>query len=272
MIEGNQKKKGNLLPIIIIVLGLALIGVGVFFCLGTDKAKKDDKKENTTVQTAAADKYEGRYVNGEDKIYIRKTSNDVFHYMISGSFEGSARVVGDSAKETDGFSSSEYYEFKLVDGGIDLSYHNDDPEVETIVATGKYNKVSDYSKDNIYKEAIGNPELLNSKYSGVYKYGDITLYLYQTNEKNVKVETLSNSENYFSETFEIIEDNFLGSRDFFDEESFAYRISFADKSFSLTVNEEVFGFDEEDKAFEGTYNFVNSVTKDEILNTFYKNY
>ena len=271
----EKKKSGKTLPIIIILLGLILIGVGLFIYFGTDTFKKENKNENKNENKQGepvADKFEGIYAAENDKLYIYKKSNNVIHYMIGGNFEGTAKVTGDVAKEENTFKENEYFEFKLVDGGIELSYHTEEQNKEVAIDTGKYNKVSEYTKDNVYKEAVGDPALLTSKYSGVYKSGNITLYLYQTNEKNVMIETLSSSKDSFSETFEIIEDNKLGAKDFFDENTIAYEITFNDREFSLKVNDQVFGFDEEDKKFESTYSFERDITQSEIITEFYKGY
>jgi len=268
------KKRGNK-SIIIILLGLLLIGTGLFLFFGTDLFKKEKEKEKekeTVTEKGNADKFEGIYASENDKIYIRKQSANEFHYMISGSFEGTAKVTDETAKEIPMFDDNRYFEFKLVDGGIEISYHSDDQNVEVAIDTGKYTKVADYSKDNVYKEAIGDPELLNSKYSGLFKKDGIELYLIQTSEKNVMVESSSKSETDLSDNFEITEENKMGAKDFFDKNVNAYEIIVGDKTITLTVNEDVFGFDEEKKVLAGTYTFEKEITKDEVLNNFYVRY
>lgn len=266
------KKKGKV-SIIIILIGLILIGTGLFLFFGTDLFKKDNKDNNKekepVSEVTAADKFEGIYTAENDKMYVYKTGKNEIHYMIGDSFEGVAEVNGETAKESYLFNEGEYFEFKIVEGGIELSYHSDEGK-EVAIDLGKYTKTADYSKENVYKEAVGDPALLNSKYSGIYKKGNISLYLYQTNEKEVKIET--NGDLSFSETFDIISDNKLGAKDFFDPEVNAFEITLGDKEFTLTVNEDVFGFDEEDKEFAGTYTFDSNITQDIVMNEFYKGY
>ena len=266
------KKKGKA-SIIIILIGLILIGTGLFLFFGTDLFKKDNKDNNKekepVSEVTAADKFEGIYTAENDKMYVYKTGKNEIHYMIGDSFEGVAEVNGETAKESYLFNEGEYFEFKIVEGGIELSYHSDEGK-EVAIDLGKYTKTADYSKENVYKEAVGDPALLNSKYSGIYKKGNISLYLYQTNEKEVKIET--NGDLSFSETFDIISDNKLGAKDFFDPEVNAFEITLGDKEFTLTVNEDVFGFDEEDKEFAGTYTFDSNISQDIVMNEFYKGY
>ncbi len=271
--EKNVPKKKKGFSIAIILLGLILIGTGLFLLFGTDLFKKNDnkKKENEPKnEVSEADKFVGIYVNNEDKLFIHKTKANNFYYVIGDSFEGTAVVTGDTAKQTDSFRNDEYFEFKLVEGGIEVTYHAGE-DVLIAIETGKYTKLADYTKDNVYKEAVGDPNLLSSKYSGLFKSGDIELYLYQINEKQVKVST--NSNNYsFSETFEIESDNKLVAKSFFDENVVAYEITFNDKQITLDANEDVFGFDEDDKKFELTYSYESEVTQDIIINNFYNRY
>ena len=268
-----MKKNKKSISVIIILLGLVLIGTGLFLFFGTDLFKKEDKTNNgnkgSKTVTTSAEQFVGIYANKNDKLYIRVLKDNEIHYMISGNFDGFAKIEGDSAKEKSYFEDDIYNEFKLVDGGIEFIYHA--PEDHEIACeTGIYKKVAEYTKDNIYKEAVGDPSLLSSKYSGVFKNGEIELYVYQINEKEVKVDATGDV--LFSETFEIVNDNKLVAKDFFDENKNAFEITFNDKQFSLTVNEEVFGFNEDDKKYELTYNFEQSLTPEEIINALYNRY
>ena len=270
--EEKTPKKKTGLCITIILIGLILIGTGLFLFFGTDLFKKEDKKEKgneTKDEVNEVDKFVGIYVNNEDKLIIRKTSTRGFYYILGGNFEGTAIVTGDTAKQNDLFKEEEYFEFKIVEGGIDVSYHAGE-DVSVAVETGKYTKIAEYSKDNVYKEVIGDPSYLTSKYSGIFKSGDIELYLYQINEKQVKVDTKGKLS--FSKDFEIVSDNKLVAKSFFDENETEFEITFNDKQFTLTANENVFGFDEDDKQFALTYTFANQVTKEMILNNFYSRY
>lgn len=265
-------KKKNSLSIIVILLGLVLIGTGLFLFFGTDIFKSDKKKDNKKVQTetSVADKFVGIYKAENDKMFIHKTKANEFYYVIGDSFEGTAIVDGETAKEVELFNEGRYFEFKLVDGGIEITYHADE-DVLISVDTGKYTKVAEYTKENVYKEAVGDPSLLNSKYSGLFKSGNIELYLYQMDDKKVQVSTHSD-EYRFQETFEIESDNKLVAKSFFDENETAFEIVFNDKEFTLTANENVFGFDEDDKEFELTYSFEKALTENDIISNFYDRY
>ena len=273
----EEPKKGNtkLIAIIVLILLIAA-GAYVYFC--TDIINKDNKKsggeaeqKEPQTQTGYADKFVGIYKSENDKLYIKKVSDTKIHYSISGSFAGEAKVDGNVAKG-ESSDKNRYFEFKLSDNNIEVIYHAEDG-VYVVVDTGLYTKVCDYTKENVYKEAVGDPSYLNGKYSGVYNCGDITLNLYQINENEVIVALSEKTKLlHFDEKFVIAGDNLLYGYTIFQEPEPVYTITFTDKSFTLTANEEAFGFDEENKALELTYTFVKEITQDDILNEYYNLY
>ncbi len=261
----TKGKKG----IIVIVLGLIFIGIGLFLFFGTDLFKKKDNNNSNSNKNNEAKDFVGIYVNGDDILYIREAENNEIHYMISGNFEGFAIIEGDSAKEKRYFEDNIYNEFKIVTGGIEFIYHAPEDH-EIACATGKYLKVADYSKDNVYKMAVGDASLLSSKYSGIYKNGDTELCLYQINEKQVKVATTDDYS--FSQTFDIESDTKMTGKTIFDEDNIAYEIVFNNQTITLKVDESLFGVGETEKALEGSYTFEKAITQDEIMNNFYSRY
>lgn len=273
----NEPKKNNKTLIIIIIAVLAIIGVVAFLFFGTDifKSKENNNKESddppTPVATDETSKFEGIYQNVNDKIYIHKLNDTEFTYMIGGNFQGTAKAKDGVAKEDNKFGTDEYFEFKLIDDGIELSYHADE-NTEVAAETGLYKKVAEYSKDNIYKEAVGDPSYLTSKYSGIYSNGEIQFYVYQKNDKEVQVSISESNSKFFSELFEIESDNHLVAKSFFHEDEIAYEITFNDKSFDLKVNSDIFGVDEDDKELELTYSYEKEITQEEILDEFYSYY
>ena len=280
MEEKQEIKKKNILVPILIGIAVILIGVGVFLLLsGKDNNSKQNNEENTEKQESTSvdvTKFEGIYANGEDKLYIRKSAENEFHYMISGSFEGTAVVNGETAKEKELFNENEYFEFKLVDDGIELTY-NAPKDHEVAIATGLYKKVAEYSSDNIYKEAVGDPQYLSTRNNGIYKNENIELFVFQISENQVIVRSSNNTtevnidEVFEEKTNEINgEVNFV-AKSFFDEDKNAFSMKIFDNSIEITVYEDVFGFDEEDKKLEGNYKFDRKITKEDILKEFYSN-
>ena len=160
-VESNNK-----ILIIVRILVLLLLGVGLFLFLGTDLFKSKNG-------------FEGIFESENDKMYIRKTSDNEFHYMIGGNFEGTAIIDGNNAKEKSLFDdvNDGYFEFRLVNDGVELKYVAPNDE-EVATDTGIYKRVAEYSKDNVYKEAVGDPKYLKTKYNGVFKNNDIELIIY----------------------------------------------------------------------------------------------
>ena len=270
----NEPKKQNkviIIGIILIVLVICAIG-GYYLFASKDNSTKEPEKPTTqkTEEVDYASKYEGIYEASETKMYIHKKSNNSFYYVIGGNFIGTATVNGDLAKEDNHFD--DYFEFKLVENGIELIYHPKEENGSVAADTGLYKKVAEYSKENVYKEAVGDPKYLQeSKFSGIYKGGEYTLYVYQISDKEVQVD-LDSKEMSFSEKFTIKSDSLLTADSFFKEGEVEYELVFKDKSFTLKCHEEVFGFDEDTKKLALEYTYEKAVTQDEILNKFYKEY
>lgn len=277
----EKKPKNKLIPIIIIIV-LLICGIFAFLFFGTDIFKSDKGKENnneetdTPVSVDEAIKFEGIYANENDKMYIHKISNTEFHYIIGGNFEGTAKVNGENAKEKELFDENEYFEFTLKDNGIEVTYHADE-NTEVAVDTGLYKKVADYSKDNIYKEAVGDPKYLETRHNGVFKNEDIELYVFQISEKEVLVKASNDADVLFDEKFEEVvneingESNFF-AKSFFDEEKTAFILNFYDNSIEIIVKDDVLDYDIEDKKLEKNYKFDRKITKEEILKEFYSDY
>lgn len=280
MEENLQGKKKNNIKLIVLAIGLLLIVVGIILFLVNGNSKNDnngnknndnepEEKENNT----EAEKFEGIYLATQDKMVIHKKNNTEFNYNIGGNFIGVATVNGNTAKEKSYNSEDAHFEFKLVENGIEVTYvANEDVEVAT--DTGIYTKVADYSKDNVYKEIMGDPQYLTSKYSGLYSNGDFKFYVIQRSETEFRVVLDNSSDNFLilDEKFTLEGDNKLVSKSFFDETMNAYEITFNEKEFTLKCNENVFGFDENYKQLELTYTFEKELTQDEIYKEFLQNY
>ena len=281
VVTPEPPKKNNLFIPIIIILVL-LLGVGAFLFFGTDIFKSKSKannEENTETPTTEdlAIKYEGIYAAENDKLYIRKVNETTINYVVADSFFGTAKVSKDSAVDNK-LSKDEYFEFKLVDDGIEVIYHADE-NTEILADTGLYKKVSSYSKENLYKEAVGDPKYLETNYNGVYKYNDNEYYVYQISDKEVMVKSSPDvTDPYFIDALfeetvnETNGETYFVSKSFFDEDKIAYSLIFFDNSFELHVYEDVLEYDEEDKNLEQNYKFDRKITQEDILSNFYTYY
>ena len=269
----DKPKKGKFGLILVIIIVLLIIGAGFYVVLGTDLLRKKAQTTTEKVPTPVVKKFEGIYKNNDDKLYIHNVDDNTIYYNLSGNFNGQAKIDGNIATQIKGITSEEYFEFKLIDSNIEVIYHASD-DTEIAAETGTYTRISDYSKENIYKEAVGDSSFLNSKYSGLYTSGDVKIYMIQVSENKVlaKLSNESDLNVFFDEVFEISGDNSLVAKSFFDENENAFEITFADKSFSLTANDEVFGFDEDKKQLELTYTYNKAITLEEILTEFYSDY
>jgi hypothetical protein len=278
--QPSENKKGNkLIPIIIILIGLVLIFTSLFFF--TDIFKSNEKGNNEKNIKEKQDeslisKYEGIYTAEKDNMYIHKKSDNEFYYTIGGNFQGVAKIEGDSAKEKDSVNDN-YFEFKIVDDGIEVTYHADE-DTEVAVDTGLYKKVADYSKENVYKYAVGDPSYLKTRYNGIFKNGNIELYIYQISENEIMVQTNDNPDGvYLYKTFEktkdkITGDEYFAAKSFFDEDKIAFSLVFYDRSVELFVHDDVSDYDENDKKLELNYKFEKEITQEEIINKFYSFY
>lgn len=278
--QPSENKKGNkLIPIIVILIGLVLIFTSLFFFTdifksnekGNNEKNIEDKQDESLIS-----KYEGIYTTEKDNMYIHKKSDNEFYYTIGGNFQGVAKIEGDSAKEKDSVNDN-YFEFKIVDDGIEVTYHADE-DTEVAVDTGLYKKVADYSKENVYKYAVGDPSYLKTRYNGIFKNGNIELYIYQISENEIMVQTNDNPDGvYLYKTFEktkdkITGDEYFAAKSFFDEDKIAFSLVFYDRSVELFVHDDVPDYDENDKKLELNYKFEKEITQEEIINKFYSFY
>jgi archaellin len=274
----STKKGGNkLVPIIVGLVLVAAIFAGLFFCTDIFKGKKSNEggeEAENKKDDSPAGKFEGIYTAENNNMYIHKKTDTEIYYTIGGNFQGTAKVEGDIAKEANGFGATTNFEFKLVDDGIELIYSAGENE-SVATDVGKYKKVADYSKDNVYKYAVGDKKYLSEKYSGVYKNGDATFYVIQKNEKDVMVILDADFEAdlpLFNEKFEVASDNKLIAKSFFNENETSYEITFNGKEFTLKANKDVFGVSADASKLEKTYTFSKALTQEEVLNEFYSYY
>lgn len=267
----EEKPKNNKKIIIIIIALLVVVSAVLFVVFGTDLLKEKKNDEPAPVAEDVASKFAGIYQNNDSLLLVKNETEVLFRYTLTGAglFQGKAKVNGNKAKET----QNGEFTFEYKDGNIDVGY--DSVDAEPIIDLGLYSKVADYNNENIYKYVVGDEQYLDSSYNGLYKNKDITIALFQISEDKVKAELYQNDDFDFpplSAVFTINSESNLVSKSIFEEEETAYEITFTDQSFSLTVNTDIFGMDENDERLEGTYFYSGKITRDEILKEFYTYY
>lgn len=279
--NSNSPKKGMGKLIAILGVVAILVGAILFVVFGTDllKGKKEDKKEEQKQEEKnELSKFYGIYESENSKLFIKSYSETEIWYTLAGDglFQGEAKVEKNVATEVSHFDSKNHFELELKDdGNVEVKYVTEDPDSSAAIDTGTYKRVADYNKENLYKYAVGDPQYLKSNYSGIYKSGEVEMVLYQISETEVKASLYyKNKKDYdlpsFDETLVIESENTLVAKDFFDENANAYTLTFNGKEFSLTCNSEVFGFNEEDKKLELTYEYEKEITEEEILKEYYE--
>lgn len=280
----GEKKGGNKNLIIIIIVVVLLLGVCAWFLFGNKGSNKESSDSNNSGNDQPvvdkddeASKFVGIYSLGESKIFIKKQSNKSIWYTCAseGLFQGEALISGDKATEKSHFEHGGVFVFKLSGDSIELTIDNKEADTIYSVEEGTYKKIAEYNKDNVYKYAVGDPNLLNSKYSGMFKKDDITLVFFQITDKLVKVEILDDEDKdqpMFSETFEIASDNNLIVKSFFDENAVEFEIKVDGDKMIFKCHDDVFGFDEDNKVLEGTFTKSGTVTPDLILKEYYEFY
>ena len=189
--------------------------------------------------------------------------------MLDENFIGTATATDNTAKQND--KGDDYFEFKLTDEGIEVTYTSSTGSVP-ITDLGLYTKIGDYNEETVYKELVGDPEYLTSKYNGQFTSEKIKLDLYQISDSEVVVRTKPDSDILVFETFVIADANKLIQYSFFDETLPEMEINFVENGFTITTHDDVFGFDEDKKELEGTYTLEKEITKDYIFDTYYKDY
>ena len=272
--EEKPKKLNMKVIAIAVVILLIVCGAYLYFC--TDMFKGENKNNNAGNDTkeekpanGPADKFVGVYKAQETKLYIKKVNGTTFKYMLDENFIGTATATDNTAKQND--KGDDYFEFKLTDEGIEVTYTSSTGSVP-ITDLGLYTKIGDYNEETVYKELVGDPEYLTSKYNGQFTSEKIKLDLYQISDSEVVVRTKPDSDILVFETFVIADANKLIQYSFFDETLPEMEINFVENGFTITTHDDVFGFDEDKKELEGTYTLEKEITKDYIFDTYYKDY
>lgn len=230
MITPNEPQKKNNGGIIAIVIAfIALLSVGAFLLFKKDNEptnnkktetkeenkkeetnkpeedkKEDDKKEEPSIEKV----WSGIYSNDNSTLKIYQVDSNEIRFDIEGDsyISGSATINGNKATG-EIFST---YSFELNDKTI--SFTTDDEDI----ANATFTKTNDYSKEDFYKDNIGDPTLVSSNINGIFENNGITIKIYQISETEASI--LINSDNsYFSRDIEIKDNKLILNDTFLDD-------------------------------------------------------
>ncbi len=258
--EGN---KTRVLWLVLLIIGICLTGFGIY--KGFSEGLFDREKKPTSNQTNNGNNssngtnnsvkndvsFNGVYEKDSVVIKLYLKDKKTLTYDISydgGETSSTAKVSGNSASD-EMFDSS--YKFTITENGLEFTTNNED------IASGTYAKKSEYTVNDYFTDNYGDAQYVNSKYNGEYKFGDIKAYMFQSNEKEVRL-YIYGGLGMSDLVYEIGQNDILTCEHFDDK----YEVTFTDSGFTFKVVEG------EKSNFEGTYTKVKAMTLEEIVETF----
>ena len=265
---GKRNKTG--LYIIIFAIILLIIG-GLYVFFGTDllKGKEKDPEESEKGDNKDDDKDKTANSYTEDKNGVYESGNSVL--KLYGNSKGKVYIQID----TDSIGIEDIYKYKngklekdfgesdvvinFIEDGVELTSHYEGLE------TGIFSKKSGYTIEEFYKDMYGDPELLKTKYNGVYQLNNnTTLYMMQYKEDEVDVDVSAvsmGSYKGFNTYFVIQEDGTLKESLIFDDDVEEKFITMGENEVKLELKDE-----EDQEVFGGTYTKKSDVTVEYAIN------
>ena len=264
-VETKEKSQTKVNIVIIAALVVLLFVVAFVFIIPsitgkkTESDNKDNGKETVTDNSKKDDSssvaikdFNGVYEYNKAVIVLYSLNDDeVFVDVNTGSYYYSS--VLDYKK---GILNDNDLTVKLKDENtISIESNNES------ISDGDYKKTKEYTEDDFIKDNYSDAyKYLDSKYNGQYQLGDATMSLLQIDEETVRV-LIQKGEGFDKSTsdleYDIVAENKL-REEFFDEE------------FEITIENGTAKFVtvKGDKAFDGTYNKVTSLTIEVIIDIF----
>lgn len=241
----DKKRLTYFLIIVVLIAGLSFT-----LYYGYEKGWIGNKGRTIPASTPApiveVVKYDGVYLYEGTRIKLYELAdNRIFFSIISqnNDTEGYADKNGKTAVG----EIFNKYTFTIKDNGIEFTTTDEN------LVQGTYTKESNYTKEDFYRDKYGDINLISSKYNGKFELEGATLYMYQSEEKKVRVvveKGLSSSDI----SYDIMDDASLNGK-IFEEE---YSIKLEEDNLIFTT---VKG----DKTFDGTYKKTKALTIDDIL-------
>ncbi len=183
-----MKYKKGLVMIIPLLLAIILGFLGLRY-LNKDSAPVDPNFSENIEPTPTMEvedtkyPYTGIYENGEILIYLYQFDDEYVYFSISNSFYGRAMINSDKAEGMIIFDiPSANYVFSLNENDLNVETDSDK------VPSGLYTRKGGLTISRFFELTFGgNSSNFNSKYNGLYQSGINTIYMYQLDEKHVKV-------------------------------------------------------------------------------------
>ena len=271
----ETKNKKNMLPIIIVAgVVIVALGVGLFFLLGNKSGDTNKGNSNETKTEVKQDFEElsGIYTHEDASIKIfafkknpngKYTSNTLEYSIDSDDYSrGGYFEIRNNKGESNIFDSVISVEIK--DDGLYFSTNDAFKEDMPNFPEGLFKKTGEYTVEDYYKDNYGDPAYLNTQFNGIYKLDGIEMFMYQPEEKEVKVEvrgTTANTALLYGINFEIKEDG-----------SLVEKIIFEDDTIDATLKVTETGVEFSSKEYpdlNGTYVKEKNITAKDIISRMY---
>lgn len=257
-IEIPKPNLGVLIFLIISLLALVVISVGVLSNSNNGENKKENKqneeKKENNKNTNNTSTWSGIYENnnGTIKIYQLEVDEISFSIETESSAEGYA-YIDENTAEGDIFDK---YSFVLKDNKIEFTTDSED------LTDGTFTKKKEYSKEEFYEDNIGSINSLKEGLNGIFKNGDITIKIFQTDENKIRL-NIEKEFTSWSKPVEINNGTITFTEEFFED---IEKINATITNDTLTITSS--STDDESILNEasGTYKKEKEYTIDEIIN------
>lgn len=267
MMNNNVEKKSKMPIIILLLVLIAAIAAGVIFFFVTkdnknDKPKETEKTESNKQPVVQSD-WNGIYENNGNtiKFYQPKENKIFFILEINGSFIcNQAKVSGNTITfEEESFGEKTKYTFTLNGENVEFTSTSD------YLGNGTYTKRQDYGTEDYFKDVVGDPSYLSSKFNGVYKKDNYSITMYQIKEDTVEI-VIQKGTSFSSRSLPIVNDSLVYEDEFLGE---IERINISVNGNELTVTASSDDQDSLLNSINGTYTKEKDYTIDDILNDLY---
>ena len=231
MITPNEPQKKNNGGIIAIVIIIVLIGIGAFLILKKDNEPVDNKKTETKEESKKEENkkeeiskpkdeenkkeepiiekvWSGIYTSDNSTLKIYQVDSKEIRYDIDGDYFVSGHATINGNKATGKIFST--YSFELNDKTISFTTDDEDIQNTTFI------KTNEYSKEDYYKDNLGDPKLVSSNFNGIFENNGTKIKIYQKSEKEASI-LINSDDSYFSRDIEIKDNKLVLNDTFIDD-------------------------------------------------------
>lgn len=208
----------------------------------------------TSKKEISASSFNGVYEYNQTKLYITAIDKDSLEYYFTN--DNKEKEYGTLYYYNETIKNRDFDEY------IQISLDNDNLVVDTtngnILKSGTYKKIKEYSLDEFFEETYGYDKYYNSKYIGKFTNENGVVYIYQPDEKYVRLfSDIDNSITYWE--LNIDDDGYLYSDDF--ETEFTIKINDNQLYYMIRSDEDKYNY-------EGTFIKEGILSKNDIINIF----